>query len=434
MAGKAFLSVVVILASAAWAQAEMKTLQLKDGSSVTGDVTETPGGYTVKSKYGSREISKDDVVKVSAVVSFQDEYKQKLAAIDPKSAEDHYKLADWAYNANQAAIAEKEVRRALEIDKDHAGAKSLLELLTAGTGSSEAGTGGTTGSAETPVKHGEIRLANAADIQRVRLAELFSDENQLPIEFRNNVAKRFLDSKSGKDIAADPKALLRFQATPLGAKAVQMRDAVEGESDADDIKKDIVIKGDPRVVAKMRLTIWPLVASRCGSRECHGGAKLNGSVRLANRGDMGTPGAYANFILLEGTVVSHGDRLIDRNEPDRSLLLQYGLPNDVPAKEGQLRHPKAKGWTPLYKNDRDPSYRTVLAWISSLRRDRPAMALEYAAPEGVTLDFGGSTDALLKPAEPLGGPIEGLDDAKDAATKPAKDGMAPDAGAEGGKP
>jgi uncharacterized protein YdbL (DUF1318 family) len=87
MAGKTFRSVVIILASAAWAQAEMKTLQLKDGSSVTGDVSETAGGYLVKSKYGSREISKSDVAKITVAMSFTDEYKQKLTGIDAKSAE-----------------------------------------------------------------------------------------------------------------------------------------------------------------------------------------------------------------------------------------------------------------------------------------------------------------------------------------------------------
>jgi len=82
----------------------------------------------------------------------------------------------------------------------------------------------------------------------------------------------------------------------------------------------------------------------------------------------------------------------------------------------------------------------VLAWIKSLRKDRPALSLDYAGPEGVTLDFGGSTDGLLKGAEPLGGPLKGDAGAEepDATTKPAKDvpeavpAPAPAPGAEGG--
>jgi hypothetical protein len=441
MAGKTFLSVVIILASAAWAQAEMKTLQLKDGSSVTGDVSETAGGYLVKSKYGSREISKSDVVKIADVVSFLDEYKQKLAGIDAKSAEDHFKLADWAYNNNQPGVAEKEARQALEIDKEHSGAKKLLELLTAGTTAGDGGTGGTkdgaTGQTSPPVKPGEIRLVNAADIDRIRLAELFDDENQLPIVFQNNVAKRFLESESGRDIASDPKALARFHVAQLGFKAVQMRDAVEGQPNAEDIKKDIVVKSDPRVVAKMRASVWPLVASRCGNRDCHGGAKLNGVVRLVNRGDEATSVAYTNFVLLDGTVNKSGDRLIDRNEPERSLLLQYGLPNTIPPQVGQSRHLKVKGWIPLYKNESAEAYRTALAWIRSLRKNAPATTLEYKAPDGVTLDFGGSTDGLLKGAEPLGGKSDddgGSDKAPEAKPEksPGTGGMAPDNGVGGG--
>ncbi|MCY2928120.1 MAG: hypothetical protein NTV86_01235 [Planctomycetota bacterium] len=448
MAGRVLMGVVIVLASAAWAPAAMKTLVLKDGSTVTGDVSETAGGYLVKSKYGSREISRDDVAKVTDVMSFSEEYKQKLAGIDAKSADDHVKVGQWAYDRNQLSVAEKEVREALDIDKDHAKAKKLLELLTAGTGTGSVGPKeGTTGPDEPPaVKPGEIALAGPGDIQKIRLSELTSDENQLPIVFSNDVVKRFLKTPLGKEIADDAKALQRFQALTPAARAVRIRDAVAGTADAADILKDVAVKSDPRVIVRMREKVWTRVALRCGSRECHGGAKLNGVIRLVNRPDAGAAAAYTNFILLDGMVGKTGDRLIDRNEPERSLLLQYGLPNDLPPKDGQLRHAKVKGWLPLYKNTGDGAYQDVLRWISSLRKDRGDLSLDYTAPEGVKLDFGGSLEGVLQPAKPLGGSggdtkDDGSDKVPETQPEPGPDTGAPappekpaDPGAASGAP
>ena len=445
MAGKMVLGVMVLLASAAWARGEMKTLQLKDGSSVTGDVTETAGGYLVKSRYGSREISRGDVAKVTDALTFMDEYKQKLAGIDAKSAEDHFKLGEWAYGSNQAGVAEKEVRQALAIDKEHAGAKKLLDLLTAGTGPGpgDGGTEGSTGTTGTTgtVKPGEFRLVVAADIDKIRLTELSANENQLPIQFRNGAEKRFLETKAGQKIAMDPNALQRFRSATPVAKALQIRDALETETEGADILKDVVVKADPRVMARMRAEVWPLLPQTCGSAKCPGGAKLNGAIRLVGRTDAGAPGAYTNFVILDGAVDKKNQRVIDRNEPTRSLLLQYGLPNDSAPEEEQLRHPKVKGWFPTYKSRGEQAYRTVLGWIGSLRKDRPGVALEFTPPEGVKLDFGGSLEGILQPVEPLGGagadqpanggppPIPGPETMPEKSSK-----IPPDAGGDGGHP
>lgn len=69
------------------------------------------------------------------------------------------------------------------------------------------------------------------------------------------------------------------------------------------------------------------------------------------------------FLLTQGEV--DGKLLIDRNNPEESLLVQWGLPRadaKFPAPED------LKGWRPYFKDARDPRYKELVDWVSSLVR------------------------------------------------------------------
>ena len=69
MRKNALLGCVGVLLVAAGALAEMKTLLLKDGRRITGDVTRTAAGYRIEMALGSLNFTRDQVLKSGTTFS-----------------------------------------------------------------------------------------------------------------------------------------------------------------------------------------------------------------------------------------------------------------------------------------------------------------------------------------------------------------------------
>jgi hypothetical protein len=88
--------------------------------------------------------------------------------------------------------------------------------------------------------------------------------------------------------------------------------------------------------------------------------------------------AYTTFALLERMQTSQG-RLIDRDDPEGSVLLGYMLPS----KDNPQAHPPVRGnrpISPVLHNRRSPAYRSVVDWINSLSTPWPDYGLDYVFP------------------------------------------------------
>jgi hypothetical protein len=88
------------------------------------------------------------------------------------------------------------------------------------------------------------------------------------------------------------------------------------------------------------------------SASSHGGFQL---LRLQpNREDT----VYTNFHRLHAARTDDGD-MVDREKPERSLLIQYGLPQDRAA----TPHPQTPGWRAGLRDESDPTYQLLQRWI-----------------------------------------------------------------------
>ena len=85
---------------------------------------------------------------------------------------------------------------------------------------------------------------------------------------------------------------------------------------------------------------------------------------------------YSNFFILSST--SFKDRkLIDRDNPVESLLIQYGLPQDV----AKYPHPKVKGFRAPIRSTQDKIYKDLLNWIQNeLYRWQSDYGVKYTIP------------------------------------------------------
>jgi hypothetical protein len=97
---------------------------------------------------------------------------------------------------------------------------------------------------------------------------------------------------------------------------------------------------------------------------------------------------YTKAVKADSGVFGKGDlRMIDRQQPERSILLQYALPGAI----AEYDHPDVNGYRPAVRGLNDPRYHQILDWIgSSLKAEDPNYGIDYPVQ--------GSTSAASQPA------------------------------------
>ena len=116
--------------------------------------------------------------------------------------------------------------------------------------------------------------------------------------------------------------------------------------------------------------------NRCGTNACHGGID-SGIFLLHQKPIRDDRARYANLLTLVRLEVDPAWPILNFNEPDQSLLIQYGLHKKIADKP----HPEVKGWNPVPELGRIDEYQAAIAWIRSMRQvPRPQYPIEYAVP------------------------------------------------------
>jgi hypothetical protein len=381
----------IVACAALLAGGEVKTIRFKDGGSVSGEITKSEKGYIVKTKEGAViEVPTERIAKIEDATGPEQEYNKRLAAIDKNDADAHVALAQWAESQNLLQIAREELKAALTINKNHERAALLLERVNARLGIKEAvdtapAASAPTGTAATVVV-GTAATTKAGtlsdeDIFRIRLAELTSDD-RVNVKFRNKVLERFVESQRGQEPFTDTNAAKVFLAKPPLEQAQYILSKV-GENDTA-IRDDILVQDDPRFMQDFR-RIWPYFENTCASVRCHGAANGQGGFKLINASAGNRNNDYMNFIYLSATVTD-SKRVIDRGNPEDSLLLQHALPANL------AKTPHPRKIDPIVPNASDERYKKVLSWISNLHKPyQPQYRLEWKPAANLKLDLRGGS-------------------------------------------
>lgn len=120
----------------------------------------------------------------------------------------------------------------------------------------------------------------------------------------------------------------------------------------------------------------------CATTACHGGDEA-GRLMLINRKPRAEAAVYTNFIILDRFRLSDGTALINYDDPEKSPLLQMGLPRG----DALFQHPVvprgARGhdvWKPTFRNPQENSFERTVDWIKAMYRPRPEYPIEYQPP------------------------------------------------------
>jgi hypothetical protein len=137
----------------------------------------------------------------------------------------------------------------------------------------------------------------------------------------------------------------------------------------------VKVRTDPPVMRSFRVDgTHTFVLNYCGSVGCHGGPAAGDLFLYRTEANVDRT-VYTNFYTLNQYRNAAG-RMIDRDQPRRSLLLQYALPKEVAA----TPHPNVPGWRPSFQTEDDPRYASVINWIDSLFKPEPNYGIEYTSP------------------------------------------------------
>lgn len=366
------LTLMMIVAAAVWVvgSAAEKVVILTNGRQLVGEVTETKDGWQIRKPGGVLIVlGADDVARIEDVKTPEIEYQRRLAGTDQKDPEKLYQLARWATDRNMLTEARDVLKKVLKLKPDDENAKLLLRLveirLRAAT--RPAPPGATTREG-VGVRIKPSELLKKEDIYRIRLHEL-RENDRVRIKYRGDVLDRFVKSMRGVGIFAEEGGEVRFRRAPA---LVQVRYILENIDRDSLLRNDILIESDPLVMSQFRTRIWQIISKGCATASCHGGIKGAGGLRLFSASARRDQVVYTNFYILTRWSRS-GRKLMKRDNPEMSLLLQYGLPKGL----ARLRHSDRVRSNPIFRNPADGNYKILMAWLKLLKHPVPGGARPY---------------------------------------------------------
>ncbi|MFP3937206.1 MAG: hypothetical protein ACLFVW_02610 [Phycisphaerae bacterium] len=385
------LACCLLIAALCVGQTQIVTL--KNGSKVRGTATRTNGQYEVRLSSGIVVVFPvEDVESITEVVTAESEFNKRKSEIDADDPDQRYRLADWAYEREMYSEAKQELEAALELDPDHERSQLLLRQvearLQASTQPAEQAPSGDPRRQE-KVSIRSDWLMDQEDIYRIRRAEL-RDEDRVVVKYRNDVIQRFIDRMEGRAEFREENFTDTFRGWDALRQTKYMLDELDDPQSP--LAQDILIESDPKFMVDFRNHIWLTIARQCAGSNCHGGERVVGNLKLFNVRSRNERVHYTNFALIDGYVNDQG-RMIDRDRPEESLLLQYMLPRD----QAEQKHPEPL--TPGFPRRQSGAYQRMEQWIDSLSGPpHPRYKLQYDPPFGMSLQFR-SLPAFLREQE-----------------------------------
>ena len=374
MTGKHILAIIAVVAlAAALAMPAQQVVICKDGRRLTGEVTKTKDGYQIRMKGGTVIIAKDQVLKIEDVITAKDELAKRMDKVDSRDADGYYQVARWAYKQNLLTDAQKILKKVLKLKPDHEHAPLLLTLVKIRqAGSVEPTTTTAKNGKDKPPPLDPSNFLAKDDIYRIRLMELKSSD-RVSIRYRNKVLERFTKSMRGIGDFEERGFERKFRGYSKVKQVLYILDNTDRENAS--IRDDILIQSDPKVMRQFRTRVWPIIARSYAKPSCYGGVKGRDGLKLFNLSLTDERIAYTNFYILHKWE-HNGRRMIDRDSPEMSLLLQYGLPRKL------AKCPRPKYiHGPIFTSKNDRNYKLISEWIKSLRRlFPPGYRIKYKLP------------------------------------------------------
>jgi len=403
-AGLWALGLGTVLLAASAALARQGIVKTRDGKVIEGDVTEQDERVVINIKGIQTSVPRANVLSIDYPPPMEDQFKQRLAKLPRNDIKGRIDLAHWAFDNRRYDLARDALDDALRLDPNNLEATTFRNTVdeqrrldrSSVAPAPRPAPGAPPPGGQAPTAGSEKmdrRLLSPADINIIRQAEIRPDDN-VRVRFDNDVKRRFIAMTN-----ADPARFNNLKPADQATEILQRGDP--------HMRDDVKILQDPATIVEFR-RLLPNVLTGCAATACHGGSAGGRFILYAPADNDAV--VYTDFYILEkyvkqgaggGGLFGGADRrLIDRANPEQSLLLQYGLPQNV----GQPPHPDVRGFRPPYVNKDNPQLRRVLNWIKGQSPMEPAYeGIKYELPHAPGTEPPATAPATM-PSKPASAP------------------------------
>jgi len=394
MLGVILFAGAMTLTSTVWArQAEVvKT----NGQTIKGElVKKTDEQVILQDASGIKIIIPSTDIKSFKLLETIDEYYNKAsAALKPDDKEGRYKLAYEMNEKKAYHLAEKELTSlAVKFPTDKR-ISLLLKLVrfqkekgaakVPGKAPAKA-TKKVPGKAPATLANVDREVISQEGINRVSVYEYnFAIQPRPVVKVPREVLDEFLEEFKGEaytDVEGNNKTVPKNRAETArflglrGNKSWQQLDAIMAFSRSGTRKYygKIEVASDPPAMRGFRNIVNRRYVAGYFRQHFGNGVAVKGLYLFAGNS---TQEVYSNFYILHKFEDASGNRLIDRSNPEQSLLLQWGLPRS----KATYPAPDIKGWRSSFRDTNNKQFRDMASWIRTLYKPKPNYEIEYQLP------------------------------------------------------
>lgn len=368
---------VLACATAAWARDAV--VATSDGRTFEGEVLHEDGSFVTLSVSGIRvKISRTDIVEIQYKQTIEQQYAQRRVLLTDEDVDGRYELAYWLYEKTSYKLASQELADLGVQFPDDQRIVRLKSLVAVAVAAAQSAPPERSTIDAPPVS---VRRTVAVDSERrqnkkrvtpqqinlIKVYEIDLDTEPAVVVPRHVVQQVFARYANHPSVPKEPRDRTRFHDSP-GYKKLELLFALRAREFYDQVE----VREEPSVLREFRAKFHQrYVLNFCGTVACHGG-KRSGDFVLSRSDPNSEATVYTNFLTLQSTTVDNQD-VINRQQSDRSLLLQYGLARSLAG----TPHPEVTGWAPKFQNHESPLFEGIRSWIDSLWNPTPDYYTEH---------------------------------------------------------
>lgn len=358
-------------------------LLLRDGRSFTGFLVSKDDD-----KFVLRIAGIDTTFETAKVERYRilepvlERYARLRASIDDNDVPQLVELIDFlisrekldealkeAQALRQRQPANPDVRRALERVQNLVDLKANADEPDANAG------GGST--SETTADHaGHAPLMTPEQVALVKVYEVDLEKDQsvvIPRSVAEAVLQKYAESPLVPTTKEGREALIREGPGKILDLMFRLR--------AREFYPQVKVVQTPESIRRFRDEVQQtLIIGGCATSGCHNSATTGGRLVFSTNKPASERTSVTNFYILNRFRTSDGKGLIDTENPERSALIQLGLPRDRSTRPHPAVIDAVTGadlWKPTIKSNTDRKVQNVTDWVNALYLPRPQYDVGY---------------------------------------------------------
>ena len=361
---EALLAIAIVaafaLGLASAAPADQIVVTTTDGRQHEGELIDQDDQQVTLEINGTQTTIKlDDVRDIKPATTVADEYRERRAKLDDQDLPKRRALVGWLIHTKRSyELAQQELADLAKRFPDDPAVQKLVKDVERRLKLRDEGKG--RNGKKTPQKDNRLtkEQINLIKVYEVDPGRRAGPKIVVPREVIDELIANYADRDEGEPL----RGKRNQQKFRRSSSAEQLR--LIFRLKARELYAKVLIRSDPLPLATFRKSIHrQYVLNYCGTTKCHGRPDAPGLALFTKRGtDEAT--AYTNFYLLHDYERGEG-YMIDRDKPQQSYLIQFGLPRE----EARTPHPEANGWEPRFRKADLPIQRRLIEWIEQLYSD-----------------------------------------------------------------